>query len=407
MALNFETLGEEFAAFVADPTTESSTAWAEANGIKISHTPEINGNKYHIVRYDKSRFGSEEGQLTMTEPMRLLRSIIIHNGQIVCVSLPKCQPNNDNDNWPNDKMVTVMEEGPMVNVFYVPTGDEDVENKGWQITTRSVFGARNSYFDDEDGNKITFREMFLEAMPSNLFENLDRNMCYSFVVRHPKNRDVFVSNDAHLVLVAAFSRSKDNPLIWNYNLPNLGNININIRRPMFVSSLYEMTNQDYLGLTVTAIVDGQLVRWKKINGEYKTLRKLRGTQPKLMFHYLALRKQKGLVGKYLNMYPEHSVTFAAFRDRIHSFTSELYSKYRSCYIKRSGPLNTFEGRYKQHMFNLHSLYKDSQERITFGTVVTYVNRLEPAQLMYVLNWERHSIRHKQRERNDGAGVNEQ
>lgn len=399
VTLDFQSLGADFTAFVADPTSETGSQWCEKNGIKVSHTPSINGNNYHIVRYDKSRYGSNEGQLTMNDSIRLLRSIIISNGEIVCVSLPKSSGTIDNADgvkggggW---SYVSYMEEGPMVNVFYMSNDSriksvEDKEQFGWQISTRSVFGAKNSYFDDDNGNKVTFRQMFLEAMPNNLFDSLDRNCCYSFVVRHPKNRDVFKVDKPHLLHVATFSKVNSNSLEWRL-CDNIDDLPDGVVNPEAVCD--SVLKSDFLGTTLITNVDGQLRRWKTINEEYKNLRKLRGTQPKLLFHYLALRKQKGAIGKYLNSYPEHSVIFSGYRERIHSFTNELGKNYFNCYVLHSAPLASFDGKYKQHMYNLHTQYKETRRNINSNAVITYVNSLAPAQLMYVLNWERHASRH--------------
>ena len=407
MSLQFEKLGSQFADFVSDPTSEASLAWAEANHLKVSHTPSIHGVNYHIVRYDRSKYGQGDGQIEMPESIRLLRSVIIANGRIVSVCLPKCIDSSVISEADHKLLSsTVMEEGPMVNVFYVPNDEriqdqDDKEQFGWQMATRSVIGARNSYFDDEVGNKVTFREMFLECMPENLFDTLDRNLCYSFVVRHPKNRDVYHEKEPHLVLAASFRPSADH-MRWDYLETPLNHC---YNSQML--SLTEVGVNDYqesiraLGTTrLYCDRNGDLVRTKSISEDYPGLRKLRGTQPKLLFHYLTLRKQKGAVSQYLTFYPYHGVTFDAFRQQVHRFTNELYNSYCNCYIRKAKPLSEYDGRYKQHMYNIHENFKQLRQsrqsdptiRTRMSDVIQYVNGLAPAQLMYVLNWERHANR---------------
>jgi len=412
MSLQFDRLGSQFADFVSDPTSEASLAWAEANHLKVSHTPEIDGVKYHIVRYDRSKYGSGEGQVEIPDNIRILRSVIIANGRIVSVCLPKCVQSERIDDGSHELVSdTIMMEGPMVNAFYV-SNDERIENEedkeqfGWQIATRSVIGARNSYYDDDDGSKVTFREMFLEAMPDNLFETLDRRLCYSFVVRHPKNRDVYHESDPHLVLVATFQPSMDF-MRWDYVTTPLDHCyNGNMLSLTTVEySTRQQVSSGYLGTTkLYRDPNGNLVRTKTISEDYPNLRKLRGTQPKLLFHYLALRKQRGAVSQYLARYPYHGVTFDAYRQQIHSFTNELYNSYCKCYIWKEKPLGQYDARYKQHMYNIHENFKQLRQsgqsnsviRTRMSDVIQYVNGLAPAQLMYVLNWERHANRHTRR-----------
>jgi hypothetical protein len=387
-------------------------AWAKANGILVSHTPEINGLRYHIVRYDRKQFQAASGQVDgdnamdmdddvevvskeMTDPIRLLRSVILCNGKIVSVSLPKCTSDYD----PSTSTLiseSVMEEGPMINAFYMP-GDsrivsaDDTEQFGWQISTRSVFGAKNSFFENENGQRVTFREMFLEAMPATLFSSLNRNYCYSFVIRSPQNRDVYGVSSPRLMLAAVFQKIDD--FCWQYVSPAATGLAM-CSIPKRVS---DVSGTDYMGTTTIFVKDGLLHRTKTILDEYKGLRELRGTQPKLLYHYLVLRKQRVTQGQtgqntiadYLSHYPEHKTVFNQFRQRVHDYTIGLQKSYWECFVRHLQPLNSFDVKYRKHMKNLHTMFKDSKKPNTLRTVIDYVNGLDPAQLMYVLNWERH------------------
>ena len=78
--VDFRRLGDDFAAFVADPTSETSVAYAERIGLKVSHTRDIRGKRYHIVRYDKKKYASDDEtppSLRMTDEVSMLRSVII------------------------------------------------------------------------------------------------------------------------------------------------------------------------------------------------------------------------------------------------------------------------------------------------------------------------------------------
>lgn len=384
--IDFGRLGKDFAAFVADPTTEESVTYAARMGLKVSHTQSINGNRYHIVRYDKTKYSSSSAETSamsetfiMTDEIAMLRSVIIADGKIRCLSLPKATRSmEDVPSGLSNSVCTALLEGPMVNVFYYPDENsqgDDVDGKGWHITTRSVFGARNSYYDDEDGNKVTFRNMFLEAMPSDLFNTLDRSMVYSYVVRHPKNRDVYGVFEPSLVLVASFKQRDDTMMVWDYIAP-LDNSDLSVKKPV--------------AMGITAAWGGEggyLVRAKRLDDNYQKFRKLRGTQPKLKYHYLTLRKQRGAISQYLTHFPEHESCFSIFRQQVHDFTTGLQNNYWECFVRHAKPLKEYDGRYKQHMFNLHSLFKTTKKPMLLSEVIQYVNRMEPAQLMFSLNWE--------------------
>lgn len=389
--IDFRRLGQDFAAFVADPTTDTSVAYAERMGLKVSHTREIRGKRYHIVRYDKTKYSAKEDgeapEMTMTDEVAMLRSVIISEGKIRCVSLPKATRTMEDAPVRVGSQPThsVLLEGPMINMFYYKddgVSGDDKEGQGWQISTRSVFGARNSFYDNDDGSKLTFRNMFLEAMPEDLARTLmtrtdagGTDTVYSYVIRHPKNRDVYGANTPHLVMVASFVPRDDTNMVWDYRAPE-------------IDEVLAATNSPSMGVTAAwADADGNLVRAKKLDNEYLTLRKLRGTQPKLKYHFLTLRKQRGALARYLTQFPEHVATFSAFRDDIHEFTNKLQASYWDCYVRHTKPLKEYDGNFKTHMYNLHSAFKVNRKPVVLSTVIQYVNNLEPAQLMFALNWK--------------------
>lgn len=413
ISLDYTSLGKDFAAFVVDPTSETSIEYANKMGLKVSHTQDIRGHRYHIVRYDKSKYSTNDTETTettetmdndaneanatneklvMNDNIAMLRSIIISDGKIRCVSLPKAT--RTLEQRPTDANLSFMLEGPMINTFYYADEDcsgDDFHGKGWQITTRSVFGARNSYFDDEDGNQMSFREMFLEAMDENFIETHDRNSCYSFVVRHPKNRDVYSVEKPSLVRVATFTPRDDTNMIWDYVGPDQE----------------EMKNYaEYsIGSTASWSENGRLVRSKSLHDNYKELRMLRGTQPKLKFHYLTLRKRRGGISQYLSHFTEHSKIFSVYREQIHEFTKQLQNNYWDCYVRHNKPLREYDGRYKQHMFNLHSSFKENRKPMLISEVIKYVNSLSPAQLMFSLNFEHRPKRTKQTQNQNSDASN--
>ena len=382
--VDFRRLGQDFAAFVADPTTEASVAYAKRVGLKVSHTSDIRGKRYHIVRHDKAMYG--EGALTMTDEMALVRSIIIADGKIRCVSLPKTTRKMSDapvvTPGRTDTTKSVLLEGPMINVFYYADDacqGDDAAGTGWQISTRSVFGAKNSFYDDDTGAKLTFRNMFLEAMPTGMTNTLDRGVVYSYVIRHPKNRDVYGVTTPYLVLVASFKPRDETNMVWEYAAPD-------------VAGVLSATNEPSMGITAAwADADGNLVRAKEMSDKYLTLRKLRGTQPKLKFHFLTLRKQRGALTQYLAEFPEHATVFSAFREEIHGFTKQLQANYWECFVKREKQLRDYDGQFKSHMYNLHTQFKQTRKPMNISAVIQYVNSLEPAQLLFSLHW-----RHRER-----------
>ena len=78
----------------------------------------------------------------------------------------------------------------MINLFY--TDNE------WIISTRSEIGGYNKWT-----NKKSFKKMFDECSQLD-YEILDKNMSYSFVMRHIENRNVSPIQDNELYLVEVY-----------------------------------------------------------------------------------------------------------------------------------------------------------------------------------------------------------
>ena len=146
------------------------------------------------------------------------------------------------------------------------------------------------------------------------------------------------------------------------------------------------TNINYMGVIIKSQT-GQ--RTKIRNPNYEYLKQLRGNNSKLQYQYLCLR-QMNRVKEYLHYFPEARKSFSEYRKQIHLFTENLYSNYISCYIRKEKPLNEFPKQFRSHMYNLHQQYlvvKEQNGYIHKYSVIAYINSLEPARLMYSLNYQ--------------------
>jgi hypothetical protein len=288
----------------------------------------------------------------------------------------------------------------MINAFWDPsiglTG-------GWEISTRNTVGARSSFF--KGPNNVTFRDMFLEASAKNnlILDQLNKDLCYSFVLQHPNNRIVVPFNKPELYLVAVYNIKiiDGNTMVLSYPMDDLKQYNwgsTTIKFPqVYEWNTYSELIEKYASMNTSYSVLGFVVynnltgeRMKVRNPVYEQVRSLRGNQPKLQYQYLCLRKE-GKVADFLKFYPENKKELSSFRDQVHLFTNTLFANYASCYIKKEKPLKEFSEQYRTHMFNIHKIYMDDLREkkmfITNTTVKDYVNNLHPSLLMYCLNFQ--------------------
>ena len=356
--------------------------------------------KYSVIRYLK-----EFLCLDMIPTYGLCRSIILNSVNVVVgFAPPKSIPSdtfikNHPDKTPH-LVAQEFIEGTMINAFWDPSVGL---GGGWEISTRNTVGATSSFF--KGANRKTFRDMFLEAAKDlNLsLDQLNKDLCYSFVLQHPENRIVvpFKKPDLYLVALYNIKVVDGNTMVMSYPMVDLKNFDWGpalIKFPEIYEwntyteliEKYASMNTSYSTLGVVVYNNLTCERMKIRNPVYEQVRNLRGNQPKLQYQYLSLRKE-GKVADFLKFYPENKKEFSVFRDQVHLFTSTLFANYASCYIKKEKPLKEFSDQYRTHMFNIHKIYMDEMREkkmfITNTTVINYVNNLHPSLLMYCLNFQ--------------------
>jgi hypothetical protein len=359
---------------------------------------------YAIVKYDKQKLTPD-----LINTLGLFRSVILNSdGEFLSFSPPKSIPYKKFiEKYPKkDENVIIEEfvEGTMINVFW----NKNVGTNGeWVISTKSNIGANTHFY--KLSNSKTFNTMFFEALDNINFklEQLNPLFCYSFVLQHPENRIVVKFNKPQLYLINIYyidNANKNDIKLYSVNMIDVRKkalypafkfpqiyrcneysdieFNDNLDKYLNIPNYYNV-----VGVVLYNVTTNE--RTKIRNPAYEYVRKLRGNQPKLQYHYLCLRKQNK-VSEFLKYFSEYRKEFSEFQKRIHDFTDILYKNYVACYIKKEKPLIEFENEYRTNMYNIHQKYiNELKEKKTFvnkQTVIEYVNNLHPSILMDNINY---------------------
>ena len=366
----------------------------------------INQSPFKILRYKKNKLDMSD----YTKDYRLLRSITIdEKGNIVCFSPVKSISyaralniycgKEELETETNKYYVEPFYEGTMVNLFF------DYFKNDWEISTRSVVGAKCSFQYNMPDNK-TFRYMFLDTCNKmNIsFDKFEKNRVYSFVLQHPDNKIVSNITEQKLILTNVYEINnnivtelgREDIYSYDYGVkPILKNVSVR-KMEEKMTELIDTSQTDYniMGYVVHMYQPNNKIRIKWRNPSYENIKKLKGNNPKLQYQYLHLR-QMNAIQEYLRHFPEHEKEFNSFRNDVHFYTKNLYKYYISCYIKKEKPVKDFPYEYKTHMYHLHHKYihelRDMNKYISFKEVINYVNNLEPPRLMHVIN---HQIKNK-------------
>lgn len=374
-------------------------------------------DNYFVLKYDRLNDTLSSGfNEETTTTSGLFRSVVVKDGSVISFSPPKSyslnvfqEKYNSDINETKSLMFEEFVEGTMVNVFYNKSEEK------WDIATKSIIGGKCKFY--KDGS--TFQEMFEETLKHMdiYYSDFKKDLCYSFVLQHPKNRIVQKVAYPRIILCGVYSivdnivYEKD---IRSQEVFTTEKAHNTVRRPKIYDLVHtlEQAKSKYTNRKCPYFVMGVIVKYGSMrtkirNPNYEYVRKLRGNHPKSRFQYLTLRKNRKL-GEFLVYYPEYKSEFAKYREQVHGYTKMLYQYYIECFVFKKRSLREYEPKYKTHMYILQKQYlenmaenyiKDASKneikddikdvvkkgKITFDYVVSYVNSLHPKQLMVATN----------------------
>lgn len=354
----------------------------------LSFGPQIqirsNNDTYSIIKYNKPYLTSNN-----IFTLGLYRSVIINKetGVVVCVSPSKSVSPEwfTNTYVPNSVVAEEFVEGTMINVFW------DGVNQTWKINTKSTVGAQCCYYVSQ-----TFEEMFIDACNfCNLqLDNLDKQLCYSFVLQHPNNRIVVKVPHPQIYLISVYKIYSNTNIEYielpdnNYDFRqlNMGFSNSSVQIPTrYTFTTYnELVERFATNIKTPYNVLGIILRHGNIhckirNPTYLLVQMLRGTSPRIDYHYVWLRKNNKLADFFI-YFPEYKNEMLLLRNSLHAFTGQLFTNYVNCYIYKQNKIEYFNEVYQRHMKQLHKIYLYSllpaRKSITKQIVIEYVNTLD-------------------------------
>lgn len=371
------------------------------NNIGLTYKSWIKNNKiYNIFKYDRSKLS-----IDMINNIGIWRSVVYSNNQINVFSPPKSENINifSNKYIETDCIAQEFVEGTMINLFY----DKDINN--WEISSKSSVGGNVTFFQDQP----TFSELFNDICSELNIDltKFSKDYSYSLIIQHPKNKFVIPVKEKKLYLISMYKIDNINFKVTEFlsccknNLDNpIMKLDNDILTKLSFPEIYKFDSyyklyNEYASMNTDIYTMGIVLyhksgdRSKLRNPNYEYVKHLRGNNTKLQYQYLSLRKLNS-VKECLKYFPENQEQFNVFRSQLHLFTNSLYKNYINCYIHKEKPLKEFSPQFKTHMYNLHQLYLSMREDkgyINKYIVINYVNNLEPAKLMYTLNYYLHKI----------------
>ena len=311
---------------------------------------------------------------SMDEPWKMFirGAVVSPENKIICLGPCKSAPMNEYPTEDDGEKISYehLIDGTMINLFHY--------NGEWLISTRSDIGGYNKW-----DNKKSFRQMFDECSKLH-YESLDKNMSYSFVMRHMENRNVSPIKDNELFLCE----------VYDYSGDTIRRLDRSEYPENNYSENESYTNKDefmkmYQGPCIHYATKGYTIkvgsrRFKWINPYFEEVKALKINMNNHLMNYIELRRN-GQLKKYLRYFPEHQHIFNNYQEKIHSISNELHTTYKNVFVHKTIERDTISFHLKPLIYDIHGLYLETKEPTSWSIVKDYIHTVPTKKLVFALN----------------------
>lgn len=284
----------------------------------------------------------------------------------------------------NDSLIIQeLVEGTMINMYY--------HNNQWNYSTRSSIGLKNKW-----DNKKSFHEM-LQDCDKIQTDFMDKELNYSFVLRHINNRIVTPVYKNELILVEIHKGSENVSLLKcrevvqkiceTNGFKDLGFTFVKQFKTTNyddLDKLFHFENNYHLkGFTIKDFENN--LRYKWINPSYKFVEDLKVNTNNKCMGYLSLRKN-GNLKEYFKYFPEDRHSFDEYREKFRSIVDKLFVSYHRVFVHKNMERKEVDYALKPLLNELHKSYLNSKKPTTYNTVKEYFHNLPVKKIQFVMNY---------------------
>ena len=262
-------------------------------------------------------------------------------------------------------------DGTMINLFY------HVDK--WLISTRSEIGGYNKWT-----NKKPFRQMFDECCELEC-DSLNKDMSYSFVMKHTENRNVSPVHGNELILIEIYKFTEDG--VKRLEKTEYPKLNCTIHdsytdRDEFMNFFQGPVIPYYIkGYTVKC---GD-IRYKWINPYFEEVRNLKINMNNHLLNYIELRRN-GDLKKYLRYYPEHSHLFNNYKSKLHNLSNDLFTTYKNVFVHKSTDRKEIPYHLNPLVYDIHKRYIKTNIPTNWESIKDYIHTVPSKKLVFAMNY---------------------
>lgn len=322
--------------------------------------------------------------------------------KIICYSFNKCNEENEIDNNLFDTKIysEPSYEGTLMRAYNY--------NNEWILSTKKMIHSKRAKWIS---NK-SFNELFYEILENNnLFEKLDKNKCYSFILIHNENNVVIKYPENTIIHVATYDlvNNKEVEEIISCNgvmksVRTLLEISNNEELATYIENVKKDTTLENEGIV---LINEDYVRQKFRKNLFCHIRNLWGNTNSRFYRYLALRKEPSILQDYLNYFSNDNNNFIDYENNIGNIACYILNIYRQKHVIKDG--NKIPFYLKDFIFKIHGDFLNSKEKISYTSIMLHILTLDEAKFCFIMNnieKDKKKIQISNEEKNDTMDISE-
>jgi len=333
--------------------------------LKVSEHDDSN---VFMVNYKKT-----DSDLT-NDLVKECRGVIMEKetNKLLCYTFDRKEtPENIQDflenNW-NDLKFTESIDGTQIKLYYY----DDV----WNMATTRCINASDAFWYSNKSFETLFRECHdLD------YDKLNKNYCYSFVIRHSENRIVADYTDNSLVHVLTRDMSTKTYDIVDHDIGVNKPVELNFNNSNEVLEMVKNSDR--------TDIEGIFIRYENKHlklkfDSYMNIKKLRNNTRDLFFEYIE-NKVADKVDVYKTTFPEFEYDINYYESILGDLIKKLHRLYMEVHVEKTRLIKVVDRSFHRHLYNLHGKHIKEKTKITREVVSDFLYKLDAKQIMHLIN----------------------
>jgi len=317
----------------------------------------------------------------INEPLvRFCNGIILEKNtfKIVCYSFNKCveEAGIDQDLFNATLYVEPSYEGTLMRAYNY--------NNEWILSTKKMINSKRAKWISAK----SFNELFYEILGiNNIFEHMDKNRCYSFILVHNENNVVIKYPKNAIIHVSTYdliNQKEVEETISCEGLIKSQRILLNLKNNEELNTYIQTLKNDItLENEGVILINEDYVRQKFRKNLFLHMRSLWGNTNSRFFRYLALRKDPHILQEYLTYFSNDKKDFIDFEHTISNMACSILDTYRKKFVVKEATKIPFY--LKDFIYKIHGDFLKNKEKVKYEDIMIHILSLDEAKVCFIMN----------------------